>query len=88
MANEDPQIMNADMNVLLLQSKVFPVLEWDSAIVDFVQTRPGSAQFDAFSFLSDTVKKCLYSAKIFTHECIPEIIKLLTAVTSKSDPQS
>lgn len=77
--------MNVEMNVLLLQNKVFPVLEWDSAIVNFVQTRPGSAQYEAYSFLSEVVKKCLYSAKIFTHELIPEIVKLLTTVVSKND---
>ena len=36
LSNEDPQIMNVEMNVMLLQYKVFPVNEWDSAIVNFV----------------------------------------------------
>ena len=36
LTNEDPQIMNVEMNVMLLQYKVFPVNEWDSAIVNFV----------------------------------------------------
>lgn len=34
------------------------------------------------------VKKCLYSAKLFTHELIPEIVKLLSHVTAKNDQHS
>jgi len=85
---EEMYILNAEMNVLILQFKVFPILEWDTAIVQYVQNCPGQSQNDAFQFLSDVVKKCLYSAKIFTHELIPEIVKLLTALVSKNDAQS
>ena len=38
---EEMYILNADMNVLLLQFKVFPVLEWDTAIVNYVENCPG-----------------------------------------------
>ena len=38
---EEMYILNADMNVLLLQSKVFPVLEWDNAIAYYIQNCSG-----------------------------------------------
>lgn len=33
---EDMYVLDADLNVLCLQQKLFPVLEWDAAIVKYV----------------------------------------------------
>lgn len=33
---EEMFILNADLNVLLLQYKIFPVLEWDKCIARYI----------------------------------------------------
>ena len=74
---EEMYILNADMNVLLLQYKVFPVAQWDRVIVEYIRNCPGQSQNAAFEFLSDVVKRCLYSLKIFTHELITVVTVVL-----------
>ena len=85
---EEMYIFNADMNVLFLQNKFFPVLEWDKEISSYIRKCPGHSQAKAFEFLSEVVKRCLYSQKLFTYEMIPNIIELMASVTRSKDQHS
>lgn len=64
------------------------MLEWDRAIASYISACSGGLQSKAFEFVSDVVKKCVFSAKLFTHELIPNIVRLLQAVTDKIDQHS
>lgn len=85
---EEMFVLNADLNVILLQYRIFSVSEWDSIITRYIHGCSGSLQSKAFEFLSDVVRRCIFSEKLFTHEMIPEIVTLLTEVTKKTDQHS
>ena len=85
---EEMYILDVEMTCLFLKHKIFPVLEWDEAITKYIEKCPGHLQSKCFEFLSEVVKRCLNSQKLFTHELIPNIIYLLSMVTSKSDQNS
>ena len=82
---EEMFILNSDLNVILLQFRVFSVGEWDSVITRYIHGCSGSLQSKAFEFISEVVKRCIFSEKLFTHEMIPEIVTLLREVTKKTD---
>mmetsp|Transcript_18356 Transcript_18356/g.24549 ORF Transcript_18356/g.24549 Transcript_18356/m.24549 type:complete len:133 (+) Transcript_18356:1589-1987(+) len=88
MEMEEMQILDSDFNVLCLEHKMFPIVEWERAITGYVQQCPGHLHQKAFETLSDIVKKCIYSHKLFTQEMIPNIVNLFQSVINKTDQQS
>ena len=82
---EDMYVLDADLNLLCLQYRLFPVTEWDAAIVKYVQQCAGHLQQKAYQTLGDVVKRCIYTNKLFTHEMIPNLFNLFQQVVNKTD---